>query len=86
MLAPPIFLLAVTLAAPLQADQGRDELPVEVWSPAPRAVPVDRFHDWPCDRLAGAKARDEREKAQLSARKKACLQRYQQFIPGTGLR
>ncbi|WP_372861392.1 hypothetical protein [Spongiibacter sp.] len=79
-------IIAVMLAAPLHADQARDELPVEVWSPAPREVPVDRFHDWPCDRLASAEAKDDREKAQLSDRKKACLQRYQQFIPGTGLR
>ncbi len=79
----PLFLSS---PSPSLAQQDDEPLPVVKLSPAMREVPQNPYAELPCDRLASVTAQSEREQAQLQARKRECLQRYQQFIPADGVR
>lgn len=81
-----LTLMLPLLSPPSLAQQEGEPLPVVKLSPAMREVPQNPYAEIPCDRLASVKAGGEREQAQLQARKRECLQRYQQFIPADGVR
>ena len=72
---PLLFMLAVS--APVAA-----ETPTAAVRPASEPA----IAQWPCDRLSEVTVVSDKQQRQLRERKKQCLQRYQQFIPATGLR
>lgn len=83
--SPRLLLLSTWLvvgSVSLLADEASQALPTVKLSPAVRAAEPNPFSSIPCDRLHAARARSEREKAQLYQRKQQCLRHYQQFSPG----
>lgn len=81
---PLLFVLVVS--SPLAAETPTSQPPVERWSPAMRPASEPAIAQWPCDRLSEVTVVNDKQQRQLRERKRQCLQRYQQFIPATGLR
>ncbi|MGB1458491.1 hypothetical protein [Spongiibacter marinus] len=81
---PLLFMLAVS--APVAAETPTAQPPIERWSAAVRPASEPAIAQWPCDRLSEVTVASDKQQRQLRERKKQCLQRYQQFIPATGLR
>lgn len=84
---PMLVLIALTITPVYSAEPDDDsDLPLERWSPEMRELPAEDMARWPCGKLDQAKPESPAQYQALRRRRQECLQRYRQFIPGTGLR